>query len=113
VPPLVTIIGHWDRKVRRRVGVTVQQGRAEPEHSRWWWWVQILFVDHATGEGGILHNDPLVMRNDTNPIMDAPLNTALRMPGCIQPSCLLSLSPSLSLSVSLSPSLSSSLSLSL
>lgn len=39
---------------------------------------QVLYLDHATGLGGILHNDPLVMRNDTNPIMDAPLNSALR-----------------------------------
>ena len=41
----------------------------------------MLARDERSGEVAVLHNDPLVMRADCEPILDAPLNSALRLPG--------------------------------
>lgn len=53
-PTLANIMGHWDRK--------------------------ILVQDSASGEVSMLHNDPLIMRVDDQPVLDSPLNDAIKCP---------------------------------
>lgn len=56
-PALLTILGHWDRKV--------------------------LVCTEGSGQVAVLHDDPLIMRVDHQPVLDYPLNSALRMPTCM------------------------------